>query len=300
MAGYKGGKDSLYEVLDVHRSASAKDIERAYQKLRAQLEQDAAPPEKIVLVRQAHEVLSDPGRRAAYDASLKSDEFLRPESARRVSRGLKWAPIGIVIALVFVGLWFLFRPSGDSERIPAEIMAAAAPSVGRVHVIDISGKATPLGNAFAIDQGVMLTSCTGFRANTQVIVKFGARSAPASVSRTDNKLGLCRLSVLGAGSWPLGVAGGKDAPKAGDKVYAVTTNKTGDAEVSGVRVLSLIPVEGGQALALSMGVGPAESGGPILDTRGRVIGMMSVHGQFAGKNSAVPAAWIQQIRSAPR
>ena len=27
MAGYKGGKDSLYEVLDVHRSASAKDIE---------------------------------------------------------------------------------------------------------------------------------------------------------------------------------------------------------------------------------------------------------------------------------
>jgi len=299
MAGYKGGKDSLYEVLDVHRSASAKDIERAYQERREEMEEDSAPQEQVVLVRQAHEVLTDPAKRAAYDASLKSDEFLRPESARPVARGLKWAPIGIALATVLVGLWFLFRPSGDSERIPAEIVAAAAPSVGRVQVIDISGKATPAGNAFAIDQGVMVTSCTGFRANTQVVVKFGARTAPATVSKTDNKLGLCRLNVIGAGSWPLGI-GGKEAPKAGDKVYVVTTNKAGDAEVIDVRVRSLVPVEGGQALELELGISPSENGGPVLDTRGRVIGMMTTQGAFAGKNAAVPAAWIQQIRSAPR
>ena len=299
MAGYKGGKDSLYEVLEVNRSASAADIERAYRKLRAELEKEAAPPEEVTLVRQAHEVLSDPRQRAAYDASLKSDEFLRPESARRIPPAVKWAPIGLAFAAILVGLWFLFRPSGEGERIPAEISAAAAPSVGRVHVIDISGKATPAGNAFAIDQGVMLTSCAGFRANTQMVVKLGARTAPAAISRTDNKLGLCRLNVTGAGSWPLGI-GTKDAPKAGDKVYAVTTSKAGDAEVVDARVRALIPVEGGQALELSIPVGPSESGGPVLDTRGRVVGMMSSQGTLAGRNAAVPAAWIQQIRAATR
>lgn len=299
MAGYKGGKDSLYEVLEVNRSASAAQIERAYQKMRAELERDATPPERLTLVRQAHEVLSDPRKRAAYDASLKSDEFLRPESARRIAPAVKWAPIGIALAAIFVGLWFLFRPSGDVERIPAEIVAAAAPSVGRVHVIDISGKATPAGNAFAIDQGVMITSCQGFRANAHVVVKFGARTAPAVVSKTDGKLGLCRLNVTGAGSWPLGI-GTKDAPKAGDKVYVVTTNKAGDAEVVDARVRSLLPLDGGQALELSLAFDASESGGPVLDTRGRVVGMLSAQGAFAGKGAAVPAAWIQQIRDTPK
>lgn len=297
MAEY-GGKDSLYDILGVYRSSSAKDIERAYKRLRAEMEKDAAPPEQLTLVRQAHEVLSDPRKRAQYDASLRSDEFLRPEG-RPMPAAVKWTPIGLAVVAAFLGLWFLFRPSGDGERIPAEIVAAAAPSVGRVQVIDIQGRATPQANAFAIDQGVMLTSCTGFRANTQVIVKFGTRTAPASVSKADNKLGLCRLNVVGAGSWPLGI-GGKEAPKAGDKVYAVTTNRAGDAEVIDIRVRSLFPVESGQGLELSIGVTPSESGGPVLDTRGRVVGMMTAHGPFAGKNAAVPAAWIQQIRAAPK
>jgi S1-C subfamily serine protease len=89
-------------------------------------------------------------------------------------------------------------------------------------------------------------------------------------------------------------------PKAGDKVYAVTTNSAGETEVIDVRVRSLVPVESGQALELTIGVTAAESGGPILDTRGRVIGMMSAQPAFAGKNIAVPATWIQQIRAAPK
>lgn len=295
MAGY-GGKDSLYEVLGVYRSSSAKDIERAYRRLRAELEKDAAPPERITLVREAHEVLSDPQKRAAYDASLKSDEFLRPESARRVPPAVKWTPVAAIAVALFVGLWFLFRPSGDAERIPTEIMAAAAPSVGRVHVIEISGRATPHANAFAIDQGVMLTTCQGFRANTQVVVKFGSRTASAQVSRSDPKRNLCRLAVVGAGSWPLGINAA--GPKAGDRAYTVSTSPTGETLLADVKVRALLPLDGGQAIELSVPVEPSQSGGPLLDTQGRVIGVLTTQHAFAGKGIALPAKWVQDLRGA--
>jgi S1-C subfamily serine protease len=297
MAKYYGGKDSLYEVLGVNRSSNAGHIERAYKQLREELEKDPEGAERLTLVREAHEVLSDPRRRAAYDASLKSDEFLRPEG-RRMPSAVKWGPIAAIVVALLAGLWYLFRPSGEAERIPAEIVAAAAPSVGRVHVIDISGRATPQANAFAIDQGVMLTSCQGFRANTQVVVKFGARAAPASVTRSDPRRNVCRLAVVGAGSWPLGL--GTASAKAGDKVYAVSTNAAGETVLNDARVRALLPVDGGQALELSIPVGPLESGGPVLDTRGRVVGMMTTQHGFVGKNVAVPVAWFQDMRSTGR
>jgi S1-C subfamily serine protease len=296
MAGY-GGKDSLYEVLGVYRSSSAKDIERAYRRLRAELEKDAAPPERLTLVREAHEVLSDPRKRAAYDASLKSDEFLRPESAQRATPAVKWVPIGAIAVAILVGLWLLFRSSGDGERIPAEIVAAAAPSVGRVHVIEISGRATPHANAFAIDQGVMVTTCQGFRANTQVVVKFGSRTAAAQVSRSDTKRNLCRLAAVDAGSWPLTINAA--GPKAGDKAYMVSTGPTGETQLVDVKVRALLPLDGGQAIELSVPVEPTQSGGPLLDTRGRVIGVLTTQHAFVGKGIALPAAWVQEIRGAP-
>ena len=296
MAKY-GGKDSLYDILGVYRSSSAKDIDRAFKRMRAEMEKDAAPPEQVTLVRQAHEVLSDPQKRAQYDASLRSDEFLRPEG-RPMPAAVKWTPIGLAVVAAFVGLWFLFRPSGDGERIPAEIVAAAAPSVGRVQVIDIQGRATPLANAFAIDQGVMVTTCQGFRANTQVVVKFGPRTASAAVSRTNAKRNLCRLSVVGAGSWPLGV--NATPPQVGDKVYAVSTNAAGETVLVDAKVRALLPFEGAQAIELSVPVEPTQSGGPLLDTRGRVIGVLTTQHGFVGKNIALPAAWLAEMRTPGR
>ena len=293
---YRGGKDSLYDILGVYRSSSPKEIERAYRRLKAEAEKDAAPPEQLALLREAREVLSDPQKRAAYDASLRSDEFLRPEGPR-AGPAVRWGPIAAIVVAVVVGLYFLFRRDGDPDRIPEEIMAAAQPSVGRVHVIDIQGRASPHANAFAIDQGVMFTTCQGFRANTQVVVKFGPRTASAAISRMEPKRNLCRLAVVGAGSWPLGInaAGAKE----GDRVYAASTNAAGETVFVRAKVVGLVPVEGGQAMELSIPVEPLQSGGPLLDTRGRVVGVLTTQHGFVGKNIAMPAAWVDQLRRAP-
>jgi S1-C subfamily serine protease len=297
MTRYHGGKDTLYDVLGIFRSATAQDIERAYKRLKAEAEKDAAAPDQLVLLREAHEVLSDPQKRAQYDASLRSDEFLNPERPQREGVGVKWGIVAGIAAVAVVGLWFLLRPGGDSDKIPAEIVAAVAPSVGRLNIIDIQGKAAAFDNAFSIDNGVMLTTCRGFRANTQAVVRFGTRTAPANVSRSDPKRNLCRLAVVGAGSWPLGI--NTTPPESGDRAYAVSTNAAGETVLVPMKVRGLLPAEGGKAIELSEPVDPLQAGGPVLDSKGRVIGVLATQHAFPGKNVALPAAWVAEIRAAP-
>ena len=66
MAPMATRKKSLYEILGISRDASAIDVDLAYQRRKAQLEQaPSADPGEGSLVRQAYEVLHDPRRRAA-------------------------------------------------------------------------------------------------------------------------------------------------------------------------------------------------------------------------------------------
>lgn len=294
-----GGKDTLYEVLGVNRSASGGEIERAYRKQRAEMMAAAVPDERqAALVHEAHEVLSDATRRAAYDASLRDSGFLRP--AQRSAAAPKWGLIGAATIAVFALLYFLLRPSGKPEAsIPQEIVAAVSKAVGRVYSIDMQGRATALGPAFAIEPGAMVTTCQGFAPNTQLLVGFGARRAPAQVSRPDPKRNVCRLAVVDAGSWPLPLETREPAP--GSRVYAVGLTDAGEALIIEGKVKGLVASEAGRAIEFDVAVNPTMSGGPLVDAYGKVVGMMvAPHGFGAGRNVALPAAWVAPLRTPQR
>jgi S1-C subfamily serine protease len=146
----------------------------------------------------------------------------------------------------------------------------------------------------------MVTTCEGFAPNTQLVVVLGTRKAPAQVSRTDSKRNVCRLAVVGAGSWPLPLEARE--PATGNKVYAAATNAAGEALIVEGKVTGLIPAEGGgRAIEFSIPVTPAMSGGPLVDAYGKVVGIMAATHPFGGRrNVALPAAWVAALRSKER
>jgi len=82
MAPMASRKQSLYEILGVPREATTQDIDLAYDRLRAQMaESGSTDSSAMAMLREAHALLRDPKRRAAYDASLAAANAKAPASA---------------------------------------------------------------------------------------------------------------------------------------------------------------------------------------------------------------------------
>ena len=294
-----GRKETLYDVLDLPRDADTAAVAIAHKRARAELNRETAAPDsrRASLLHEAYEVLSDPQRRAAYDASLDVDNAFVLPGGRPVRPRLA----GLFAALVVAGaaaFFTLHRPSPTppqpGTRSSDEILAMASFSVGYVQSIDISGHGTPVGLAVAIDEGVMVTTCHGLAAGAQLVVHLVGRVAPARVAMADEERDLCKLSVEGAGSRPLPLRA--EAPRAGDKVYAVTFGNEGQV-VREATIKGTIPTPKGNVIEVSIAIAPLASGGPLLDTAGRLVGIMTSSQTYgAGRNVALPGVWLNNPR----
>jgi curved DNA-binding protein CbpA len=91
-----------YAILQVHPQADREVIGAAYRKLAAKYHPDvsASPDtaEKMKLLNEAYEVLSDPARRAAYDRSRGIT------SGRELRSGISWrrlvVPVGLLVFIL--------------------------------------------------------------------------------------------------------------------------------------------------------------------------------------------------------
>jgi S1-C subfamily serine protease len=325
-------KKSLYEILGIARDASAIDVGLAYERCKAELARRPRPDEsEAALVREAYEVLHDPARRAAYEASLvtqaekaaaaaqPTDLLLEPEPAA-ATRKPWWVGAAAGVVVLAAAIHFTSGGKGHAPKEPAAeapkpvvqapppppqpltaeaILAGVATAVGQVMSYEMSGQAKPLGLAVAIDRGVLVTTCHGIPAGAALVVRVGRESYSATLSMTDEQLDLCKLAVpeLRGG----GLAPSVEELKAGDKLFVIGTNARGEIALTAAKVKQLRPAPPGKVIELDTPVAPNGSGGAVLDAYGRLVGIATTPHAFGiGLEIALPAAWLHDMRSRTR
>lgn len=325
-------KRTLYEVLGVPRDASGTDIGLAYETRSAELQRAAPPdPGALALLREAHAILSDPDRRAAYDASLAADSARAearaqardlPADEESPARKLPMIPLAVGGAVVVLAVVIAFRASWrDAAPTPAplpavestapsapaplpppklrggsEILADASASGGRLLAYALSGESTPVGVALAVAPGTMITTCHGIPAGAKLVVEVGREPYPAELTLADERLNLCRLAVSGFTVPPFEVA--PELPPVGERIFAVGMNFRGEMAATEGTVTGLRKSPVGEVLEISVPISPTSSGGGVFDTRGRLVGIATTAHKFGpGVPIALPATWLSKLRS---
>jgi serine protease Do len=289
-----GGKQTLYDILDLPRNATRVEIEAAYQRIKAEMDEDTAMPDarRIALLRQAHEVLLDEHKRAAYDASLRSDR-IEARMPRRVRAGWVAAVAGLAAAAV-IGV--MVMPSQKTKAMPREALSEqAVTSVARVLSIDVAGKRTAVALATTVEEGSMATTCHGIKPGAQLVVNNGILTLAATVSIADNKLDVCKLSVPGGASRP--PVQNAVLPRAGDRVHVAVATPDGIV-LEDASIVAVTPGPAGSLIGIDQPVAPGADGGAVFDAQGKLVGITTSAG-VSGKISGlvIPIASVGAARS---
>lgn len=286
---------TYYEILGIKPNAKHNEVGLAFNRKMAARRREDAPPDLKgeTMLREAFEVLSDLDRRAEYDAKLRA-------AAMKPAFGRNHAAIAalFVVATGAALFWFL-RPRLMPEIAapdPArpgkpfqEIVNAAIPAVGRLQTVDISGRAQHAGIAFTVEEGVAVTSCQGLSPGAQLSVTLAPRVIPARVTLSDEELGLCKLEVPGAGTWPLSVSAVPAKP--GDHVYTTLLGAKGEVVLREGRVRSVTNAGKATVLQVSVPLLPEHAGSPLLDIYGRVVAVANMPPGAKETFVAIPPAW---------
>ena len=291
-------KETLYDILGVSRDAKVTDIGRAYNRHRSAMRQETTPPDarRAALLHEAFEVLSDPQKRAAYDASLRRSRAVvlpggKPLGPSATAALLVLAALGVIVAL-----FILNRPAARKPpKLETEIRTAASLAVGRLQSIDVSGTAQSVGVAFTLEQGVMVTPCAGLSPNAQLVVLVPPRKIPARVIGADAARRFCRLEVSGAGSWPLMI--NSFTPKAGEKVYAADVAANGEIVLREGSIKGVRDSPEGKIVETSLPVAADASGRPLLDSDAHVIAVAMISADGKGQHVGIPPEWIEAGRA---
>jgi hypothetical protein len=295
-------RPDYYEVLGIARGARTAEVSAAYTRLLAEFAKDTTPPDpqRESLLRVARDVLSDPARRAAYDAELAA----APAPAKRVRRKsetprntvIAVAAIAVIAAAI-VATILTMRPKGEAPLKASaveDLRRALAGSVSPIITYDISGKATPAGLAWVIEDRAMIANCRMLPPGVQLMVNSGTKAVPARVTLADESLGLCKILTDGYVGEPIAI--GTALPAAGAKVYATAVGAAGEVGLTETKVASVADAPGGKAIQAALEARPGGNGGPLLDAQGRVVAVAALQLDGSTLHHPVPAAWLPGAR----
>lgn len=315
--------EDYYEVLQVSQVAGVEVIQAAYERLVDRWHADRKPGDhsafqQILILDEAHAVLSDPGKRREYDSRRKPDEVKKgakqePAPVSRSHRStVMWAAAIGACALAFVvGNRLLSsavappnrdRDSGVPIGSPLSadaLFTRASPAVVQVVIQDRRFRTIGGGSGFLVgSSGLIVTNYHVIEKAHAAHILFADKTKVEvfAVAAFDEAADIAIIRIESPPSiqpLELGVNG---LPAVGAKVYAIgnplgLANTLSDGLVSGQREF-----DGMTAIQTTAPISPGSSGGPLLDSDGRVVGVTTF--LFKGGqnlNFAVPASHVARL-----
>ena len=195
----------------------------------------------------------------------------------------------------------LFALSGpmvsDGSLTPQQIAERIAPSVVLIKAVVPAGTLT--GSGFVVDpSGTIVTNLHVIRGATAVAVKFpgGDVYDVARVRAYDERKDLAVLQIPGFGL-PGAELGDSDSVRQGDPVVLYGNPLGLEGSLTSGVVSGLRSVDSGmKVIQTDASANPGNSGGPLLDAKGRVVGVLSFKlSGTEGLNFAIPINYVRGL-----
>jgi hypothetical protein len=210
----------------------------------------------------------------------------------------KLAKLGAVALACFCACTIAGTARAAEPVLTSAFLARFAPSLLKVETRNSDGTAN-IGTAVVVGNHVAATNC-------HVIAKakaIGMGRAGARMQVTDVRIAAARDVCLLYAFEPLGVPVplADTPPKIDAPVVALGFGGGSELRFSGGTVEALYDYEGGRVIRSSSAFVSGASGGALLDTEGRLLGLVTFK-SHAGPayHFSVPATWIAEELKAPK
>ena len=200
----------------------------------------------------------------------------------------------------FAGLLTLFLLSpyviGQDGDVAKRIYNASQESVFLIYMNDSKGEPQALGSAFVVAPRTLVTNAHVVREGSPVLA-VGPVRIPITVISRDLENDLAVLSVgVDLTSKVLPLSGSLASP--GERVFAIGNPEGLEKTISEGLVSGIRRIDQRTLLQITSPISPGSSGGPVLDSQGRVVGVavgMLTDGQ--NLNFAVPSSYVRELLS---
>lgn len=190
----------------------------------------------------------------------------------------------------------------DTPSNPGNVAESALPSVVTLRIYDDAGTQLGLGSGFFLEDGRIAT-------NRHVVEGAGwvevydhegqlLGTAPYAEA-ISSYLDLAILPALGQAK-PPGLTLASEPPRVGESVWVIGSPEGLTGSVSSGVVSARRAIHDQTLLQISAPISPGSSGGPVLDARGRVVGIAaSILEEGQNLNFAVPVRGLVALAGSP-
>lgn len=204
------------------------------------------------------------------------------------------------LALFCFSLGLIARPTIAEAETPQQIAKEAFPSVVLLVMEDANGQPVSLGSGFFVREGVIASNLHVVEGTSRGYAKIVGQNAKLNIEGSvgiDPERDLVLLKVSAPHAQKLSI-GDSNAVEVGEQVYAIGNPQGLEGTFSQGIVSSIREVGSDKLLQITAPISPGSSGGPVLNSKGEVIGV-SVATFSGGQNLnfAIPSNYLNALLS---